>query len=258
MLLRCRPRILAKAWVFLQQQTCLIHRGNPGQRALLQKTDSSQPRLPDDYRLCLRQHQSRREAFKCSNHKSSTLTFGALLRAQTKTTLFIILILFRNCQPPHLHLPSFTVIFNEEHLRGVEPLLFPPRLLQSPCLLLTAACILMYVSYCGEGMGGCKFWLCSAFDRGTTCPDCQCLTIVFLLRSTVNIGEGRGLEALQILFAKISHKNLARFGNKWVREPDWPQELKISPYSGTLERGVGWERLPGWWGGNSCCSDKTD
>ena len=119
MLLRCRPRILAKAWVFLQQQTCLIHRGNPGQRALLHKTDSSQLWLPDDYRLCLRQHQSRREAFKCSNHKSSTLTFGV----QTKTTLFIILILFRNCQPPHLHLPSFTVIFNEEHLRGVEALL---------------------------------------------------------------------------------------------------------------------------------------
>ena len=55
-------------------------------------------------------------------------------------------------------------------------------------------------------------WLCSAFDRGTTCPDCQCLTIVFLLWSTVNIGERRGLEALQILFAKINQLDVARFG----------------------------------------------
>ena len=152
MLLRCRPRILAKAWVFLQQQTCLIHRGNPGQRALLQKTDSSQLWLPDDYRLCLRQHQSRREAFKCSNHKSSTLTFGALLRIQTKTTLFIILILFRNCQPPHLHLPSFTVIFNEEHLRGVEALLHS-RGRQSPSSLLmfsTASEIKLLTSMHGQ------------------------------------------------------------------------------------------------------------
>ena len=54
-------------------------------------------------------------------------------------------------QPPP---PPPAVIFNEEHLRGVEPLLFPRRLLQSPCLLLIGACILLHASYCDEGDGG--------------------------------------------------------------------------------------------------------
>ena len=46
----------------------------------------------------------------------------------------------------------------------------------------------------------------------------------------MNIGETTGLEALQILFAKISQKDVARLGNKWIREPDWSHELKMTPY----------------------------
>ena len=72
----------------------------------------------------------------------------------------IFLVIFSASHPllnPTPPAPS-TVIFNEEHLRGVEPLLFPRRLLQSPCLLLIAAGILLHVSCCGEGdRGGCKF-----------------------------------------------------------------------------------------------------
>ena len=50
---------------------------------------------------------------------------------------------------------------------------------------------------------------------------------------------------MQILFAKISQQDVARFGNKWVRDPDWPHELKMTPnltvHTAALLRGV--------WGG---------
>ena len=70
-------------------------------------------------------------------------------------------------------------------------------------------------------------WLCSAFDRGTTCPDIQCLTIVlffFGIEWTLEREEDSKLYR----YCLPKSTNLQDL-EKWVQKPDWSHELKMTP-----------------------------